>query len=86
MQSRGHRLRDVLSTREANEIADTPQGVSVPSPQATETEEKQAAVNAVPELARSVKDLTNETKGTSQRVAKIRKDGKVEFEEVGRTK
>lgn len=52
------------------------------------TEEKQAAVNTVPGLTRSVEDLTHEIRGTSQSVANIRKDGKVEveIEEVGRTR
>ncbi|CAL5874414.1 uncharacterized protein PFLUO_LOCUS8710 [Penicillium psychrofluorescens] len=82
VQTRGPRLKDVLAPREANEIADVQRGVTVT---ATEAADKNAAVNTIPELARSVEDLTQEIKGTSQSVARIRKDGAVEIEEVGRT-
>ncbi|KAJ5814700.1 Mitochondrial biogenesis protein AIM24 [Penicillium riverlandense] len=82
VQTRGPRLKDVLAQREANEIADVERGVTIT---ATEAAEKNAAVNTIPELARSVEDLTQEIKGTSQSVARIRKDGKVDIEEVGRT-
>lgn len=89
MQSRGPRLNDVLSGREVNEIADTPRGVTSPAGQSPKSEERkraEEAVKSVPEISRSVEDLTQEINGISQSVAKIRKDGKVEFEEVGRTK
>lgn len=88
VQSRGPRLNDVLSGREVNEIADTPRGVTSPARQSPKSERKEAeeAVKSVPEISRSVEDLTQEIKGISQSVAKIRKDGKVEIEEVGRTK
>jgi phage host-nuclease inhibitor protein Gam len=82
VQTRGPRLKDVLAPREANEIADVQRGVTVT---ATEAADKNAAVNTIPELARSVEDLTQEIKGTSQSVARIRKDGTVEIDEVGRT-
>ncbi|KAJ5606449.1 Mitochondrial biogenesis protein AIM24 [Penicillium lagena] len=82
VQTRGPRLKDVLAPREANEIADVQRGVTVT---ATEAAGNDAAVNTIPELARSVEDLTQEIKGTSQSVARIRRDGKVEIEEVGRT-
>lgn len=88
VQSRGPRVNDVLSGREVNEIADSPRGLTS-SPQQAESQsrkEAEKAVNGVPELARSVEDLNQEIAGISQSVAKIRKDGKVEVEEVGRTK
>lgn len=88
MQSRGPRLNDVLSGREVNEIADTPRGLTSPAGQTSKSERKEAekAVKSVSDISRSVEDLTQEIKGISQSVAKIRKDGKVEIEEVSRTK
>lgn len=89
VQSRGPRLNDVLSGREVNEIADTPRGITSPAGQSAKSEERKGAeeaVKSVPEISRSVEDLTQEIKGISQSVAKIRKDGKIEIEEVGRTK
>ncbi|KAJ5086947.1 Mitochondrial biogenesis protein AIM24 [Penicillium alfredii] len=87
VQSRGPRLNDVLSEREVNEIASAPRGLTTRG-QAEAGEKKAAeeAVNNVPDLARSVDDLSHEIRGTSQSVAQIRKDGKVDIEEVGRTK
>ncbi|CAI7607772.1 unnamed protein product [Penicillium pancosmium] len=88
VQSRGPRVNDVLSGREVNEIADSPRGLTRP-PQQVESQSRQeaeAAVNGVPEIARSVEDLNQEIAGISQSIAKIRKDGKVEVEEVGHTK
>lgn len=72
-----------------NEIADTPRGVTTPagqSPEQQQRKEAEEAVSQVPELARSVEDLTQEIRGISQSVAEIHKDGKVEIKEVGRTK
>lgn len=89
MQSRGPRLNDVLTGREVNEIADTARGITSPVSQSSKNEarkEAEEAVKSVPEISRSVENLTQEIQGVSQSVAKIRKDGKVEIEEVGRTK
>ncbi|KAJ5823606.1 Mitochondrial biogenesis protein AIM24 [Penicillium robsamsonii] len=92
VQSRGPRLNDVLSAQEANEIANVPSGFTSPAPRFTEGEktheentEAVKAVSDIPGLTRSVEELEQEIQGTSQSVAKIRKDGKVEIEEVGRT-
>lgn len=97
MQSRGPRLNDVLSAQEANEIANVPRGFTSPAPRSTEGEktledkpadektEAEKAVSNIPGLTRSVEELEQEIRGTSQSVAKIRKDGKVEIEEVSRT-
>ncbi|KAJ5169852.1 Mitochondrial biogenesis protein AIM24 [Penicillium coprophilum] len=92
VQSRGPRLNDVLSTKEANEIASVPSGFTSPAPRPIEGEktheEKTKAekvVSNIPGLTRSVEELEQEIRGTSQSVAKIRKDGKVEIDEVART-
>lgn len=96
MQSRGPRLNDVLSAQEANEIANVPSGFT-PAPRSTddtktldekpeaEKTEAEKAVSNISGLTRSVQELEQEIEGTSQSVAKIRKDGKVEIEEVART-
>lgn len=91
MQSRGPRLNDVLSTEEANEIANVPSGFTSPAPRAIEAEKKEAekteaekAVSNIPGLTRSVDELEQEIRGVRQSVATI-KDGKVEIEEVSRT-
>jgi hypothetical protein len=81
-------VNDVLSGREVNEIADTPRGLTSSPRQIEEQKlkEEEEAVNGVPDIARSIDNLRQETVGISQSIAKIRKDGKVEVEEVGRTK
>jgi DsbC/DsbD-like thiol-disulfide interchange protein len=77
-----------LSAREVDEIASSPRGVTVdptvqkdqPSKDEESRKAAEEAVNAAPAPSRSVDDLTQETKGTSQNVAKVTRDGKVEFE------
>lgn len=87
VQSRGPRLNDVLSGREVNEIADTPRGVtSLPSQLKVEQGKEASETIQEPEISRSFESLVREVNGISQSVAKIRRDGKVEFEEVGKTK
>lgn len=97
MQSRGPRINDVLSPQEANEIANVTSGFTSPAPRSTEDaktldekpeEEKteaEKAVSNIADLTRSVAELEQEIQGTSRSVAKVRKDGKVEIEEVART-
>ncbi|OQD74593.1 hypothetical protein PENDEC_c010G02184 [Penicillium decumbens] len=87
VQSRGPRLNDVLSGREVNEIADTPRGVTS-SPSQSKDEQVKGASDAIqdPEISRLYEDIVQEVKGISQSVAKIRRDGKVEVEVVGKTK
>ncbi|KAJ5190315.1 uncharacterized protein N7498_009300 [Penicillium cinerascens] len=87
VQSRGPRLNDVLSGREVNEIADTPRGVtSLPGQLKAEQGKESNNTIQEPEISRSFESIVREVNGISQSVAKIRKDGKVEFEEVGKTK
>jgi len=87
VQSRGPRLNVVLSGREVNEIADTPRGVTS-SPSQSKDEQVKGASDAIqdPEISRLYEDIVQEVKGISQSVAKIRRDGKVEVEVVGKTK
>ena len=101
VQSRGPRLNDVLSPQEANEIANVPRGFTSPAPRSAEGEkteknpledkpeeektEAEKAVSNISGLTRSVAELEQEIQGTSRSVAKIRKDGKVEIEEVARS-
>ncbi|KAL2216167.1 altered inheritance of mitochondria protein 24, mitochondrial [Thermoascus aurantiacus ATCC 26904] len=96
VQTRAPRVRDVLSDREVNEIADAPAGVTRDAvkaleerSQATKNEFKKVAEEAVSQApgapSRSVEQLTNEIKGTRQSIATVR-DGKVVFEKPGETK
>ncbi|KAJ5779750.1 Mitochondrial biogenesis protein AIM24 [Penicillium paradoxum] len=91
VQSRGPRINDILSTQDANEIASIPRGFTPPAPQAIEDKkpeektEAERAVSNIPGLTRSVEELEQETQGIRQSVAKVRKDGKVEIDEVART-
>jgi len=80
VQSRGPRINDVLSAQEVNEIASVPRGLTSP---ASLPEAEKAASN-IPDLTRSVEQLEQEIRGTSESVAKLRKDGKAEGEEAGR--
>ncbi|KAJ5630949.1 Mitochondrial biogenesis protein AIM24 [Penicillium longicatenatum] len=84
VQSRGPRLNDVLSAQEVNEIAGTPRGLTS-SPRQLESEKETETVG-VPHLTRSIETVNQEIKGISQSIAQIRSDGKVDVEEVGRTK
>ena len=79
VQTRGPRLNDVLSGREVDEIANTPRGLTAPQQSST-------VVPDVSDISRSVENLSQEIRGISHSVAKIRADGKVEVEEVVRTK
>ncbi|KAJ5935017.1 Mitochondrial biogenesis protein AIM24 [Penicillium verhagenii] len=85
IQSRGPRLNDVLSSQEVNEIAGTPRGLTS-APRLLENEQREAEAPGVPHLTRSVETVNKEIQGISQSIAQIRSDGKVEVEEVGRTK
>lgn len=96
MQSRGPRLNDVLSEREANEIAGSPRGLSLkggPASQKSEhqsndnksgeekfREEAEKATHAAPVPARSVEQLSNEVRGVDQKIAKLTEEGKVIFD------
>jgi hypothetical protein len=93
VQSRASRVRDILSDKEINEIADAPAGAtfnairqrSGTTTQKSNEEYQRAAEEAVSEApvpSRTVEDLTQEIKGISQNIATIR-DGKVEFEKAG---
>lgn len=90
MQSRGPRLNDVLSGREVNEIASTPRGLTSSQPsQPSEAEKQKEAEETLgnsSDISRSFEDLSQEIRGVSQSVAKIRADGKVEIEKKGSTK
>lgn len=98
VQSRASRVRDILSDKEVNEIADAPAGAAFNAIRqrsgttTTTTEEQKSneeyqraaeeAVSDAPVPSRTVEDLTQEIKGISQNIATIR-DGKVEFEKAG---
>ncbi|KKA23028.1 Altered inheritance of mitochondria protein 24, mitochondrial Precursor [Rasamsonia emersonii CBS 393.64] len=95
VQSRAARVRDVLSDREVNEIADAPAGATYnalnraedkiqPDRKSDYQVAAEEAVSEAPVLSRSVEQLTNEIKGTKQSIATVR-DGKVVFEEPGST-
>ncbi|BDD55639.1 Altered inheritance of mitochondria protein 24, mitochondrial [Monascus purpureus] len=96
VQSRGPRLNDVLSTREVNEIADAPRGVTAeavkpsdekkqPSKPNHDEEYEKAAeeavdVQAAPVPARSVGLFKQEVKGVNSGYAEVTKGGKVVIE------
>ncbi|PYI21385.1 hypothetical protein BO86DRAFT_333553 [Aspergillus japonicus CBS 114.51] len=88
LQSRGPRINEVLTTHEVNELASAPRGLTIgpakPPTPAEEASRKAAeeAVNAAPAPSRTVDDLFQEAKGTSQSVARLTKDGKVVFEKL----
>ncbi|EEA23982.1 Altered inheritance of mitochondria protein 24, mitochondrial [Talaromyces marneffei ATCC 18224] len=89
VQSRGARVRDIMSDREVNEIADTPAGTTfnaINKLTGVTKEDKsdyqraaEEAVSQAPVPSRTVEGLTQELKGVSQAIAIIR-DGRVEFE------
>jgi Trk K+ transport system NAD-binding subunit len=96
VQSRANRVRDVLSDREVNEIADTPAGATFDvvnrlEKVTTDSHQKsdyqiaaEEAVSEAPVPSRSVEELTQELAGVTRNIAIIR-DGKVEIERVGST-
>lgn len=87
VQSRGPRLNDVLSAHEVNEIAGTPRGLtSLPAPAKGKQGKLTGDAMQEPDITRSIEDIVQEVKEISQSVATIRKDGKVEVKQVGKTK
>lgn len=96
VQSRANRVRDILSDREVNEIADTPAGATFdtinrledgttgPHHKSDYQIAAEEAVSEAPVPSRSVEQLTQELAGVSRNIAIIR-DGKVEFERAGST-
>lgn len=85
-------MRDIMSDREVNEIADTPAGATFNAINkltgAAKEEDKsdyqrsaEEAVSEAPVPSRTVEQLTQELKGVGQTIATIR-DGKVEFEKL----
>lgn len=98
VQSRGPRVSDVLTTREVNEIADSPAGATHDAVKLLEqkqqptskNEPKSEAEKAVdggasdPEVPkRSAEQLVQEVEGTRQSFARVTRDGKVEFQKPG---
>jgi hypothetical protein len=83
VQSRASRVRDVLSDRQVNEIADGPAGVAHDAINRLEyrraTEEAVSEASVLP--SRTVEELTKDIKSVEQTIATIR-DGKVEFEKA----
>ncbi|RHZ69400.1 Altered inheritance of mitochondria protein 24, mitochondrial [Aspergillus turcosus] len=91
LQTRGPRINDIMSTREINEIADTPRGLtfdptkSAEQPRAAGVEFRnvgEEAVSAGPGPSRTFEDLENELKGISQSIATLTKEGKVIIEKI----
>lgn len=88
VQSRGARVRDIMSDRDVNEIADTPAGATYnalnkltgTTDQRDYQRAAEDAVSEAPVPSRTVEELTQELKGVSQTIATIR-DGRVEFEQ-----
>lgn len=90
MQTRAARVRDIMSDREVNEIADTPAGATFNAANKLEDSATAAqksdyqkaaeeAVSQAPVPSRTVDELTQEIKGVGQSIATV-KGGKVEFE------
>lgn len=94
VQSRGARINDILSERQVNEIAGTPQGLIVGANQDASgksgeqkfREEANEAVHAAPVPARSVDDLIQEVKGNDQKIANLTREGKIIFEKPDQKK
>lgn len=82
LQSRAPHINDVLSTREVNEIATAPPGVTQAAIDNVAAKEHPEETPSEPES----KDATKmETKGFQQSVASVRRDGKVEFQHQTKT-
>lgn len=86
VQSRASRVRDVLSNRQVNEIADGPAGVAHDAIDRLEYRRvAEESVSEAPVLpSRTVEELNEDIKGVAQTIATIR-DGKVEFEKAKQT-
>ncbi|QKX63564.1 uncharacterized protein TRUGW13939_10735 [Talaromyces rugulosus] len=93
VQTRATRVRDILSDREVNEIADTPAGTTLNAANKLEDSASAAqksdyqkaaeeAVSQAPVPSRTVDELTQEIKGVSQSIATVQ-GGKVQFEKPG---
>ncbi|QSS51119.1 altered inheritance of mitochondria protein 24, mitochondrial protein Fmp26 [Histoplasma capsulatum var. duboisii H88] len=78
VQSRASRIADALTTRQVNEIADAPPGVT------QEAVRKAAAKSGEAEATPKAKDdLISKTAVSGQSFASVMRDGKVEFHQTG---
>ncbi|OJD12697.1 hypothetical protein AJ78_06748 [Emergomyces pasteurianus Ep9510] len=78
VQSRASRIVDTLTTKQVNEIADAPPGIT------QEAVRKATAKFGEEEATLKTKDDSKPTTGISgQSVASVRRDGKVEFHQAG---
>ncbi|EAW06912.1 AIM24 family protein [Aspergillus clavatus NRRL 1] len=95
LQTRGPRINDIMSTREINEIADTPRGLTFDptksagdnkpkSPEEQYRESLEEVIKTEPGSGRTVEELENELRGVSQSIAILTKEGEVIFEKVNR--
>ncbi|KAJ9222413.1 hypothetical protein DTO169C6_5153 [Paecilomyces variotii] len=99
VQSRGPRVSDVLTTREVNEIADSPAGATHDAVKLLEQKQQPTSKNepksevekavdggaSDPEVPkRSAEQLVQEVEGTRQSFARVTRDGKVEFQKPGK--
>lgn len=88
LQSRGARVNEILSSREVDELASAPRGLTILP---TESAGKQQATGAEESAAknvpgsRTIGDIEQEIEGVSQSIAVLTKEGKVTFEKPTQT-
>lgn len=87
LQSRGSRVSEILSSREVDELASAPRGLTILP---TESAGKQQATDADESAkkspgSRTIGEIEQEIEGVSQSIAVLTKEGKVTFEKPTQT-
>ncbi|OJJ05728.1 hypothetical protein ASPVEDRAFT_45232 [Aspergillus versicolor CBS 583.65] len=87
LQSRGSRVSEILSSREVDELASAPRGLTILP---TESAGKQQATDAGESAkkspgSRTIGEIEQEIEGVSQSIAVLTKEGKVTFEKPTQT-
>ena len=91
VQSRGARINDIMTSRDVNEIASSPRGLTVdPAEQKKQQSKTEEHIRAIEDATKipstptePVDDVLQKTKVIRQGFATISKEGKVEFKKLG---
>lgn len=87
LQSRGARVNEILSSREVDELASAPRGLTILSTESVEQQATGAGESAAKNApgSRTIGEIEQEIEGVSQSIAVLTKEGKVTFEKPTQT-
>lgn len=87
LQSRGARVNEILSSREVDELASAPRGLTILPTESAEQQATGAGESAAKNApgSRTIGEIEQEIEGVSQSIAVLTKEGKVTFEKPTQT-